>query len=135
MSQADFPHAQPVEAAGGVLRNDFYGITISPMPAANGRGTDFEISRVGDLEAHTATDLASAQTAYAKLWMESVAVGVGLGFHPDTPADAYEPALEADLAAQYDEMIGFCHDHLEDPYAVGYEAWEKAGLIEATPAP
>lgn len=132
MTRNAFPHAPLVSSSEIPLhRNELYGIVIQ-KPPTTGR---FEVFRAGVGEAHIVTRLADAQSAYARLWMEAAAVGIGLGFHPDTPAASYEPALEPALAAQYDDMIGFCHKHLDDPYAVGMEAWEKAGLVDPAPSP
>lgn len=75
-------------------------------------------------------DLGAVLAAYAKGWMQWVAVHIGQGFHPDTSSEQYEPALDPQLAAQYDEMIELTHEHLEDPYAVGLEAWFEAGVVE-----
>lgn len=76
-------------------------------------------------------DLDEILTAYAEAWMRWVAVHIGMGFHPDTSASEYEPRLEPGLFDQYDEMIGFAHQRLDDIYAISLDAWEKAGVIEA----
>lgn len=138
-----FPHTVSVPTGDDsrLLRNEVYGISILiGRSSESGKPSSFfKVSRPTEASpdgegAVLVQTQKEAQAAYAALWMEAAAVGIGLGFHPDTPAENYSPALEPDLAAQYDDMIGFCHDHLEDPYAVGYDAWEKAGLITPSPS-
>lgn len=79
-------------------------------------------------------DLDEIIAAYAKAWLQWVAVNIGLGFHPDTRAQSYEPGLESGLAAQYDPVIELVFERLEDPYEVGLSAWQAAGLIEGSTA-
>lgn len=133
----DFPGSKvEVEAPGLlILRNVTCGLSIS----LDGEPHRYSVVLCQDSDAG-GESLASgvgkteAQAAYAKGWMQAVAAGIGLGFHPDTPASAYEPPLEAGLADHYDAMIGFCHDHLEDPYAVAMDAWREHGLLSDGPA-
>jgi hypothetical protein len=73
---------------------------------------------------------ASVAEKYADYWMRWVSVEVGIGFHPDTSAKNYTPSLPAALNNEYDGMISFCFEHMEDPYEVGIDAWEKAGIID-----
>lgn len=92
----------------------------------------FELSSDGlDPVALGGGDLDGLMDAWAERWLRVVAVEIGLGFHPDTPAGDYEPALEGALAEEYDRMLDFVFERLEDPYAVGLDAWEMAGLIQA----
>jgi hypothetical protein len=84
-----------------------------------------------------------AQSTYAERWLKTAAVTIGTGFHPDTrapdyvtydeDADALVPGLglhNAALLQQYDAMMEFCFQHLENPYGIGLDAWKQAGLIE-----
>jgi hypothetical protein len=75
-------------------------------------------------------DLDEAKGAYADRWIAAVAVSVGIGFNPDTPAADYAPPLERSLAVEYPAMIELAHEFGSDPYAVGIAAWEEAGLKE-----
>lgn len=135
--QAAFPGTvRDVEGPGlQGLRNAVYGLTV----LAEGKPVNYTVTLAGDDDAPgenlaSTTDLAEAQSAYARGWLRSAATGIGLGFHPDTPAAGYEPPLGDALAAQYDTMIGFCHDHLEDPYEVSMSAWRDAGLVSDGPS-
>jgi uncharacterized protein YciU (UPF0263 family) len=62
---------------------------------------------------------------YAESWITWVTAEIGMGFHPDTPADHYTPPLPSPLKGEYDFMISFAHEHLEDPYAVGLDAMDR----------
>lgn len=77
---------------------------------------------------------ATLAAEYADYWLRWVSVEIGTGFHPDTRAEDYEPRLPAALNKEYDEMIGFCFEHIDDPYKVGLDAWEKAGYIDPEPS-
>ena len=68
--------------------------------------------------------------AYAESWITWVTTEIGMGFHPDTPSEEYSPPLPKDLAAEYDGMIGFSHDHLEDVYEVGMATMQRMGWHE-----
>lgn len=133
MSLKDFPNVVPdVTTTEGwrVFRNEVYGIFVRVERAARGKDEGcYSVHRPGALDSYVGVVRSRAQAAYAALWLEAAATDIGLGFHPDTRADDYEPPLRPDLAAQYDDMIGFCHGHLEDPYAIAYDAWDRAGLI------
>lgn len=79
-------------------------------------------------------DLDEIKKAYAIAWIRWASVdGIGLGFHPDTSAEQYEPALDERLAEQYGDMIDFGHEQLrvpgEDVYSIGLQAWADAGMI------
>ncbi|NTF23542.1 hypothetical protein G6L37_34795 [Agrobacterium rubi] len=76
-------------------------------------------------------DILDLEDAYVKQWIRWTAVTVGLGFHPDTPAEDYEPPLSAPLAAEYDRLIEISHGYT-DPYEVSIEAWNAAGLVEGS---
>ncbi|NTF17268.1 hypothetical protein G6L37_02330 [Agrobacterium rubi] len=68
---------------------------------------------------------------YAECWITWVTAEIGMGFHPDTPADDYSPSLASPLNGEYDLMIGFAHVHLEDVYAVGMEAMGRLGFTQS----
>jgi uncharacterized protein YciU (UPF0263 family) len=62
---------------------------------------------------------------YAESWLTWVTAEIGMGFHPDTPAEDYTPPLPAPLMGEYDPMISFAHEHLEDPYEIGLNAMTR----------
>jgi uncharacterized protein YciU (UPF0263 family) len=62
---------------------------------------------------------------YAECWVTWVTAEIGMGFHPDTPADDYSPGLPQPLKGEYDPMIDFASEHLEDIYAVGLDAMHR----------
>lgn len=66
---------------------------------------------------------------YAERWLNKVAVDIGIGFHPDTSADAYEPPLPDGLRGEYDDMLDLVFEVIDDPYAFSMRAWEHAGLV------
>lgn len=74
--------------------------------------------------------LDDAIAAYSKAWLEWAAVKIGLGFHPDTYAELYEPPLPSALAAEYDKMIRLAHRTMQNPYEIAMNAWRKAGLVQ-----
>lgn len=61
---------------------------------------------------------------------------IGIGWHPDTSGADYEPAMSDDDAAAYDSDMELLM-RAADPYEVGLNAMERAGLIssEADPCP
>lgn len=69
-----------------------------------------------------------AARIYAERWIRWVTAEIGLGFHPDTRAEDYEPPLEQPLRTEYDPALGFVFEHLEDPYEVGLDAMYKSGV-------
>jgi hypothetical protein len=77
----------------------------------------------------TFDDIIDLEDVYVTQWIRWNAVTIGLGFHPDTPADGYEPPLSEALAAEYDRLIEISHGYT-DPYEVSIEAWEAAGLSD-----
>jgi len=77
---------------------------------------------------------ATLAAEYAEYWLRWVSVEIGIGFHPDTRAEDYVPRLPSKLNKEYDEMIGFCFEYIDDPYKVGLDAWEKAGFIDSEPS-
>lgn len=77
-------------------------------------------------------DIMDLEEAYVTQWVRWAAVNIGMGFHPDTSADAYEPPLDTDLHAEYDKLIDLSHGYV-DPYASGLDAWEDAGIIPKSP--
>lgn len=80
-------------------------------------------------------DLDEVLDAYAAEWISKIAVDIGLGFHPDTSVENYVAALEPAMASQYEDMIAFADERLEDMYGTSLEAWEKAGLIPSSVGP
>lgn len=81
-------------------------------------------------------DWSSMLAIYGERWLRWVTVTIGLGFHPDTRADDYVPALPDALRSVYDPMIDFVFERVpDDPYAIGLDAWEKGGLLNDPPSP
>jgi len=68
--------------------------------------------------------------AYAESWVTWVTTEIGMGFHPDTPSKDYVTPLPMDLAAEYDDMIRFSHEHLGDIYEVGLATMQRMGWHE-----
>jgi hypothetical protein len=69
-------------------------------------------------------DWKEACRMFAESWITWVTAEIGMGFHPDTPADHYTPPLQSPLRGEYDAMIGFVHEHI-DPYAVALDAMDR----------
>jgi hypothetical protein len=76
-------------------------------------------------------DWAEACTMYAQAWVTWVTAEIGLGFHPDTPAEDYTPGLPEPLKAEYDTMINFASACLDDIYAVGLEAMQRLDMAKS----
>lgn len=98
------------------------------------RDGDYKIlSADGTVQFETADEQALA-VGYATTWLETIACKIGMGFHPDTSADQYSPALPEPLNSEYDTMIGFVFEQLtdeaNDPYAIAMAACEEGGVIE-----
>lgn len=49
---------------------------------------------------------------------------IGFGFHPDTPADGYDPPLPPELRARYERVVSNAFSAL-DPYEVGVRTFEE----------
>jgi hypothetical protein len=70
----------------------------------------------------------------ADTWLDTVVARLGLGFHPDTRADAYVDAYGqqslglAEIAA-YEEGLDLLSARV-DVYAAGVDAFRRAGLLE-----
>lgn len=62
---------------------------------------------------------------YSECWVTWVTAEIGMGFHPDTRADDYTPGLPQPLKGEYDPMIDFASEHLEDIYATGLDAMHR----------
>ncbi|WP_315923187.1 hypothetical protein [Mesorhizobium sp. SP-1A] len=103
---------------------DLNSTVIFKAPAFNGHEA-YEVEIRGE---------ATLAAEYAEYWLRWVSVEIGTGFHPDTRAEDYVPGLPSTLNKEYDEMIGFCFENIDDPYKVGLDAWGKAGLIDSAPS-
>jgi hypothetical protein len=126
-------------------RNDVVGVDITETELVTGTTYRMEAKSFAGEDAFVLNtdDVDLMQAAYAERWMRYASATIGTGFHPDTPAAGYAMhdaatgisvegigETDAPLLRQYDVMIGYCHDHLEDPYEYSMDAWEKAGHLE-----
>lgn len=113
-----------VSAASGMVvsvscRSDrpTYSLKVPANPAAE--ALSFSTDQLSEL-----------YRAYAESWIIWVETEIGLGFHPDTPADAYDPPLPLVIEEHYDEMIGFADQHLDDMYATAVDTAIRMGWHE-----
>lgn len=82
----------------------------------------------------TGSEIVSSMPKDPKAAVAHLAVEIGLGFHPDTPADDYtldgRPLFDGEEACLVDlrvtEAFAEC-----DPYEVAIQAWNDAGLLPA----
>lgn len=70
--------------------------------------------------------LPKSPEAIARKWVATL----GMGFHPDTPADDYEPALTAEQAAEYEADMDELFALSADPYELCISA-----MVETISAP
>ena len=49
---------------------------------------------------------------------------IGLGFHPDTRVDEYQPPLPPEIAAKYERVVEAAFGSF-DPYEVGCQVFER----------
>jgi len=143
----DFPHMDSTAEGNGfrLLRNDLCGAVVVVHREEGALDATYVVSRKGETDdvvpkdaqgyGVISLDVTKARTAYAEAWLRAVAVEIGLGFHVDTPAGQYEPPLPEGLGAQYDDMISYAHDNLQNPYEVTMAAWLDAGLVSDGPKP
>lgn len=56
---------------------------------------------------------------------------LGLGWHPDTRAGDYTPAMDRHEQAEYAADMTRLAALADDPYAEAIGAWERAGLVQS----
>lgn len=103
------------------------GITVSVTDNADILMFDLKAAANEATAAFSAStdDWAELCAMYAESWLTWVTAEIGMGFHPDTPANDYSLPLPQPLRSEYDPMIGFVFEHIEDPYAIGLAAMQR----------
>jgi hypothetical protein len=123
---------QATEAASTLLRSQTTGAVVDVV--ANEDGDNVHNLTFPAFDGHeemrgTYDDIMDLEDEYVVQWVRWAAVTIGVGFHPDTPAEDYDPPLESALAEEYDALLKLSHGYA-DPYETAVDAWEAAGIVE-----
>lgn len=120
------------DGASTSLRSKTTGAVVNVVTDDDG-GTDYNLvfpAFAGHEELRgTYDDITDLEHDYVIHWVRWAAVTIGAGFHPDTPAEDYSPALDPALAEEYDALLNISHGYT-DPYETSIDAWEAAGIVE-----